>query len=112
MKLVGVDVSQQVSWAGLLDKLISTKVEHHLVQPTFLVDYPVAMSPLSKKKKDDPRVVERFEGFANVERWVRTVAGRPAPVRAYENGASINTVPTITEESKALLFGMAGDKAA
>ncbi len=65
MKLVGVDVSQQVSWAGLLDKLISTKVEHHLVQPTFLVDYPVAMSPLSKKKKDDPRVVERFEGFVS-----------------------------------------------
>ena len=63
MKLVGVDVSQQVSWGGLLDKLISSKVEHHLVQPTFLVDYPVAMSPLSKKKKDDPRVVERFEGF-------------------------------------------------
>ncbi|MCH7786541.1 MAG: lysine--tRNA ligase, partial [Chloroflexi bacterium] len=63
MKLVGVDVSQQVSWGGLLDKLISSKVEHHLVQPTFLVDYPVAMSPLSKKKKDDPRVAERFEGF-------------------------------------------------
>ena len=63
MKLVGVDVSQQVSWGGLLDKLISSKVEHHLVQPTFLVDYPVAMSPLSKKKKDDPRIVERFEGF-------------------------------------------------
>ena len=63
MRLAGVDVSQQVSWGGLLDKLISTKVEHHLVQPTFLVDYPVAMSPLSKKKKDDPRVAERFEGF-------------------------------------------------
>ena len=63
MRLVGVDVSQQVSWGGLLDKLISSKVERHLVQPTFLVDYPVEMSPLSKKKRDDPRLVERFEGF-------------------------------------------------
>ena len=49
--------------------------------------------------------IERFGGFANVERWVRTVADRPATVRAYEMGASINTVPTINEESKALLFG-------
>ncbi len=50
--------------------------------------------------------IERFEGFANVERWVRMVANRPATVRAYEKGAAINTVPTITEESKALLLGL------
>ena len=51
------------------------------------------------------RILARFEGFANVERWVRTVADRPATLRAYEKGAAINTVPTINEESKALLFG-------
>jgi GST-like protein len=56
--------------------------------------------------------IERFEGFANVERWVRTVADRPATLRAYEMGASINTVPTINEESKALLLGITDDKAA
>ena len=56
--------------------------------------------------------IERFEGFVNVERWVRSVAERPATVSAYEKGASINTVPTITEESKALLLGIADDKAA
>jgi lysyl-tRNA synthetase class 2 len=58
-----VDVDQQTSWGGLLDKLVSAKVEPRLVQPTFLVDYPVEMSPLAKKKPDDPRLVERFEGF-------------------------------------------------
>jgi lysyl-tRNA synthetase class 2 len=63
MMAAGVDVSQQESWGGLLDKLISAKVEPNLTQPTFLVDYPVEMSPLAKKKKDDPRLVERFEGF-------------------------------------------------
>ena len=63
MRTAGVDVSQQASWGGLLDKLISSKVEPHLVQPTFLVDYPVEMSPLAKRKRDDPRLVERFEGF-------------------------------------------------
>ncbi len=56
--------------------------------------------------------IERFEGFANVERWVRTVADRPATKRAYAIGAAINTTPTITEESKALLLGAAGKKAA
>jgi len=34
------------------------------VQPTFLIDYPVSLSPLAKSKPDNPRVVERFEGFA------------------------------------------------
>jgi len=51
------------------------------------------------------RVLARFEGFTNVERWAQTIAERPATIRAYEAGAAINTVPTINEESKALLFG-------
>ena len=59
----GIDISQQVSWSGLLDKLISEKVEPTLVQPCFLTDYPMAMSPLAKKSNNDSRIVERFEGF-------------------------------------------------
>ena len=64
MRSLEVQVDQNASWGRLLDKLISAKVEPHLVQPTFLVDYPVEMSPLAKKKSEDPRLVERFEGFA------------------------------------------------
>jgi lysyl-tRNA synthetase class 2 len=64
MELAGVDVSHATSWGGMVDKLLSEKVEPTLVQPSFLVDYPVEMSPLAKKKKDDPRLVERFEAFA------------------------------------------------
>ncbi len=63
MAEVGIDVSQQLSWPGLMDKLISSRVEDTLRQPCFLVDYPVGMSPLAKKKADDSRLVERFEGF-------------------------------------------------
>ena len=60
----GIFVDNQASWAGLVDKLISTNVEPRLVQPTFLVDYPVQVSPLAKRTSDDPRLVERFEAFA------------------------------------------------
>ena len=60
----GMFVDNQVSWAGLVDKLISSEVEPRLVQPTFLVDYPVQVSPLAKRTGDDPRLVERFEAFA------------------------------------------------
>ena len=63
MRKIGVDVSQQSSWGGLLDKLISSEVEPNLIQPTFLLDYPAEMSPMAKKTRDDPRLVERFEGF-------------------------------------------------
>ena len=63
MHAIGIDVSQQMSWPGLMDKLISSKVEHTLIQPCFLVDYPVEMSPLAKNKAGDSRLVERFEGF-------------------------------------------------
>ncbi len=57
------------------------------------------------------RILERFEGFENVRRWVRTVADRPATIRAYEKGAAINTVPTINKESRALLLGLPGGNA-
>jgi lysyl-tRNA synthetase class 2 len=45
----------------LLGTLFETVVEDKLVQPTFIYDYPIELSPLSKRKKDDPTLVERFE---------------------------------------------------
>lgn len=51
------------------------------------------------------RMLERFEGFPNVQRWADVITARPAVRRAYAAGKALNTVPTITEESKALLFG-------
>ena len=63
MSNIGIDVRNQLSWAGLMDKLISEKLEPDLIQPTFLIDYPLEMSPLAKRSKDNPSIVERFEGF-------------------------------------------------
>ena len=58
-----IHVEQGSTWGRLLDKIISTDVEPHLVQPAFLVDYPVAMSPLAKRKPGADGIVERFEAF-------------------------------------------------
>ncbi|MFC2072170.1 lysine--tRNA ligase [Chloroflexota bacterium] len=59
-----MEVDPQKDRGRLIDELISTFVEPNLMQPTFLLDYPVEMSPLAKRKPDDERLVERFEAFA------------------------------------------------
>jgi lysyl-tRNA synthetase class 2 len=51
------------SWGRLVDELFSAHVEPTLVQPTFVTDYPVELSPLAKRSPGDPRLVERFEAF-------------------------------------------------
>ena len=63
MNKKGLDTGAQTTWAGLMDKLISLVIEPNLIQPTFLVNYPVAMSPLAKKSPQNPLIAERFEGF-------------------------------------------------
>jgi len=52
-----------LSGAKLIDEVFKTFVEPMLVQPTFVLDYPVALSPLAKRKRDDPTRVERWELF-------------------------------------------------
>ncbi len=61
---LGLEVTPRESRGRLIDKLISSFVEPHLTQPTFLMDYPEVMSPLAKAKPGAPGYVERFEAFA------------------------------------------------
>jgi lysyl-tRNA synthetase class 2 len=65
MTELGMDVDPNKGKGRLIEDLISTIVEPHIIQPTFLVDYPVEMSPLAKKKRGNDRLVERFEGFVD-----------------------------------------------
>jgi lysyl-tRNA synthetase, class II len=60
----GVHAVDTLSRPKLLDELFQALVERHIDRPTFVVDYPVELSPLAKPKRGDPRLTERFELFA------------------------------------------------
>ena len=60
---LGMEVEPGKGRGRLIDELLSTFVEPKLTQPTFLLDYPVDMSPLAKKKRGNDQLTERFEGF-------------------------------------------------
>ena len=61
----GVHYEDRHTKGDILNLFFEEFVEHHLVQPTFVMDHPVEISPLTKKKPDDPEYVERFEMFMN-----------------------------------------------
>jgi lysyl-tRNA synthetase class 2 len=63
MTELGMEIEPSKGKGRLVEELISTFVEPNLIQPTFLLDYPMEMSPLAKRKRSDDRLVERFEGF-------------------------------------------------
>ncbi|MGD8517772.1 MAG: lysine--tRNA ligase, partial [Anaerolineae bacterium] len=60
---IGGTPERKAQWGKLIDPTLINYVEPHLVQPTFLYDYPLEVSPLAKRKPDDPQTVERFEFF-------------------------------------------------
>lgn len=63
MEEIGHQPDPNSNWGKLVDSLMARHVEPNLIQPTFLIDYPLDVSPLAKGSPDDPRQVERFEGF-------------------------------------------------
>ncbi len=59
----GIEISKSSSISKILDEIFKELIEPELIQPTFIIDYPVELSPLAKKKRDNPQLVERFELF-------------------------------------------------
>ncbi|PKQ69695.1 lysine--tRNA ligase [Raineya orbicola] len=62
---MGIEVDDSMGKAKLIDEIFGEKVEPHLIQPTFILDYPVEMSPLTKKHRSKAGLVERFEVICN-----------------------------------------------
>ena len=60
---IGIELEGSPSKGEIINAVFEERVEEHLVQPTFILDYPVEVSPLAKRKADDPDFTSRFEGF-------------------------------------------------
>jgi len=61
---MGVDPDPKAGWGKLVDDLLSKQVEPDLIQPTFIYDYPVEMSPFAKRHRSEDGLVERWEAYA------------------------------------------------
>ncbi|MEO6819706.1 MAG: lysine--tRNA ligase [Ginsengibacter sp.] len=62
---LGIHADKSMGKGKLIDEIFSEKCENHFIQPTFIIDHPVEMSPLTKKHRSKPGLVERFELFIN-----------------------------------------------
>ncbi|MBN2635990.1 MAG: lysine--tRNA ligase [Prolixibacteraceae bacterium] len=58
---LGIETDPSMGKGKLIDELFGEKCEHNYIQPTFIIDYPIEMSPLTKKHRDNPELTERFE---------------------------------------------------
>jgi lysyl-tRNA synthetase class 2 len=64
-KELGIEVDETMGVGKLIDEIFGEKCEHHYVQPTFIIDYPKEMSPLTKEHRTNPALTERFELIIN-----------------------------------------------
>ena len=81
---IGVAIEGTISRGEAINLVFEEKVEETLVQPTFIIDYPVEVSPLTKRKPSDPRLVERFEVFIGGREYGNAYSELNDPIDQYE----------------------------
>jgi lysyl-tRNA synthetase, class II len=83
-KKLGVETTPSMGKGKLIDEIFGEKCEHHFIQPTFITDYPIEMSPLCKKHRTNPELTERFELMVNGKELCNAYTELNDPIDQYE----------------------------
>ena len=114
-RAAGANIDGDTVWPRIVDELLKQFVRPNLIQPTFLVDYPVELSPLAKRKPDDPTHAERFQFYmaggelANaftelndpIDQW-----GRFVDQQKDKDAGDLDAMPIDRDFVNALMYGM------
>jgi lysyl-tRNA synthetase, class II len=83
-KKIGLEPDKTMGKGKIIDLIFGEKCEHHYVQPTFIIDYPEEMSPLTKKHRSVPGLTERFELFINGKEIANAYSELNDPIDQFE----------------------------
>lgn len=81
---LGIEVDDTMGKGKLIDEIFGDKCEGNYIQPTFITDYPIEMSPLCKRHRDNPELTERFELMVNGKELANAYSELNDPIDQYE----------------------------